>query len=93
MLPVALMHIHQVISEKFRDIDEVIALPMTPRQQKTAEKKINLRNLDWKKVEQKVSPQTAVGPGGIPMQLINLLGPESKAYKTRKYRRTGYRVE
>ena len=42
----ALAHIHQVISEKFREIDEVIALPMTTTPQKTAEKKINFINLD-----------------------------------------------
>ena len=75
----ALVYMHKVFSNKFRDVDRLPDPCTEVSKEKFTGEEFCIETLDWKKAEQKVPKNTAAGPDEIPISLINQLGPQGKA--------------
>ena len=75
----ALLHMHKVFSNKFSSVERSSDPRTEASKEKSTGEEFCIENLDWKKAEQSVPRNTAAGPDGIPISLINQLGPQGKA--------------
>lgn len=76
----ALEYLHGVIGNTFGQARERSANWTQVANKRVADEKFNIEFLDWKKAEHSVPKSTATGPDGIPIEIINHLGPAGQAH-------------